>query len=107
MSAWAKPGAKCALLYTNPSWADLTGFVQVPVLGVVYTVSEVLICDGEEAIRLVELPNTSSWQISHSPPMFGAPVFGTFRFRPVVPVDPQQDISLFRHHLADAPEPVA
>jgi len=102
MSSWAKPGVKCVLVFHNPNWGDIP-FVQTPELGIVYTVAEVLWCDGEECLRLVELPNTSEWQVSALPPIFGAPVFGTFRFRPLV--NAVDDLALFTHHLDRVGEP--
>lgn len=105
MSAWAKPGVKCVLVYPNPNWHEVAGFVNVPIPAVMYTVSDVVICDGEVCIRLAEIWNDDYFQISRQPPIVGAPVFGAFRFRPVVPATEQDDVALFAHHLDRVGEP--
>lgn len=95
MSSWAKPGVKCVCITTRRSYHPLGWNVAV---GQTYTIRSVEVSDrGEVCIALVEFKN---W--------FGkGPIWPIWAFRPLVTRDQEQDVALFRHHLAKAPEPVA
>lgn len=99
MSSWAKPGVKCVCIraFNYPS-----NRYQLPVKGQVYTVRNVEPGEGVYAhagpfIRLVELTNPPH----HSDGV--EPSFQASFFRPLITKTQEDDVAMFRHHLAGTP----
>ena len=100
MSSWARPGAECICL--NSKWTagrgvSLVRFLaakwagQLPSAGCRYVVAEVGHDRSGTHIKLRGLP---FW-------------YHVVNFRPLVRPSIEEDVALFRHHLAPTQEPVA
>lgn len=99
MSSWAKPGVKCVCISRHPSWdtAIYAGLIETPSIGSIYTVRAVF----GGGILLEEIVNSFEVETAAAPD--GEPLFGIFRFVPLVELD--DDVALFVHHLDRVGEP--
>ena len=100
MSAWARPGVKCEcihqMVYQNV--AQQVFAPTLPIKGAVYTIRETEISSisGRLGVRLEEIRcnlGPDGVEVSFSPAYF----------RPLITPTQEQDVEMFRQHLAGAP----
>lgn len=95
-NSWARPGVKCEFLGIPEGVNPDSRFIEIPVVGAVYTIRDVDADSyGEVVVRLREIRNpvvrTQEGMLERA--------YEAWLFRPLVSKTQEQDVELFRHLL--------